>query len=1028
MKKIYFSLLSLFSFVSIGFSQFIENQGQVVNVNGELQPNVLFTLESDQSRMFFEQDKIVFALHEIYFEENEESRQLALKGNTEGAKEASMRIKTQRIDFEFVDANPHSEVVFGKKRKTYQNFYLGHCPQGITNVGMYDEVTYRNIYPNIDLVFYANGGQVKYDVILHAGAKLSDVKFRYNGVNALAQQNNQLIASTELFPLIENMPVSFWKGNGEKANVQFKLGRANVFGFELNGVNQVSETLVIDPILTWATLLQRSSGGSSGIRGNVTTDEDGNFFHQINTYVADMPIVNPGGVVYLDPSYNPSGFGLDVYFAKFDVNRNMVWSTYLGGTGTQNNFYDHGIRSKNGVFYVCGKTESVDFPTLNQGGGAYFELSPGTGSKGFLSKFNSTTGQMLHSTYIRCFDYLSMDVDDNGNVAISSFNYTWSHTPTVLARSGAYNQATHAGNSDIFLYMFDANMVQTWGTFVGGTGFDEPMGLKFDNNGNLYMFNRTDAATVPLVNPGGGAFYNTTYYDKYDYWLVKFNTAGGMVWSTLYGGMGLEGLSYSQVEVNSNNDVIFTSTTRSTVMPSLDPGNGAFFQTVPVGLTDGWGGSGTCSGFFMRFNENGVLLHGTYMGSDNEENYIQGQTKGKDGEHYMLLQSRTFATTPLAGAYNVNNINPAEYGYLVMQMNPNFGINWASYVHQDSCFMERMVTDLNNGRLYVTGTTRARLFPFTNPGSGAFFDNQWNSGAALSWAIMEFQICSTPDQPSLISGVTEFCDASEQTYSVTNDPDADGYTWSLPSGWTGSSTSNTITVNTNNSGGQISVVANNSCGASDAQILTITINTSNSASIQETACKSYVSPLGVTYTSSQIITEVLENIAGCDSTLTIDLTIVSPNVTTSVTGMTAMASATGVTYQWLDCDNNFAPIAGAVNQSFTATTDGNYAVEINQNGCIDTSACALLSTVGLNELNAAAISVYPNPSNGQYSISGIVLGSQLRLINAAGQVVFKIDNVNAQTLEMNVVHLESGVYFLEISNNADLVRKKITKL
>jgi hypothetical protein len=1028
MKKIYTLFLTLFSVVAPLLSQFIENQGQVVDVKGEIQPNVLFTVESDQSRMFFERNKIVFALHEISFVENEKSRELAEKGNSEGAKEAAMKIKTQRIDLDFVDANPFPEVIFEKKRKEFQNFYLGHCPQGITNVSMYDEVIYKDLYPNVDIVFYAHGGQVKYDVVLHAGAKLSDVKFRYNGVNTLTKRDHHLLASTEIFPMVEKMPVSYWQANGEKVDAQFKLGMNNEFGFEIEGIDEVAETLVIDPILTWATLLQRSSGGSSGIRGNVVTDEVGNFFHQINTYVADMPIVNPGGVVYLDPTYNPSGFGLDVYFAKFDVNRNMVWSTYLGGTGTQNNFYDHGIRSKNGVFYVCGKTESTDFPTLNQGAGAYFELSPGSGSKGFLSKFNSATGQMLHSTYLRCFDYLSMDVDENGNVAVSSFNYTWSHAPTVLNRAGAYNQATHAGNSDIFLYMFDENMIQTWGTFVGGTGYEEPMGVKFDNAGSLYLFNRSDAATVPLVNPGGGAFYNATYYDKYDYWFVKFDADGEMVWSTLYGGMGLEGLSYSQVEVNSNNDVIFTSTTRSTSMPTLDPGNDAYFQTTPAGLTDGWGGSGTCSGFIVRFDENGVLLHGTYMGSDNEENYIQGQSKGNNGEHYLMLQSRTFNTTPLTGAYNVNNADPTQYGYLVMQMSPNFEINWSSYVHQDSCFMERMVTDLNNGRLYVTGTTRARFFPFTDPGSGAFYDDQWNSGANLAWAIMEFQICSTPDQPASITGATEFCDASEQTYTVPNDSDADSYTWTFPSGWTGSSTTNSITVNTDNNSGQISVVANNSCGASSAQILNITVNNSNAATIEETACKFYVSPLGVTYTSSQQIVEVLTNVANCDSTLTIDLTIVAPDVTTSVNGMTAMANATGVTYQWLDCDNDFAVIPGAINQNFTANLDGNYAVEVTLNGCVDTSACVLLSTASLGNLNADLISIYPNPSSGQYIVSGVQAGSQIAVYSASGQLILRKSIHNSSDFEINISNVESGIYFLEISNDTGMVKKKLTKI
>ncbi len=59
---------------------------------------------------------------------------------------------------------------------------------------------------------------------------------------------------------------------------------------------------------------------------------------------------------------------------------------------------------------------------------------------------------------------------------------------------------------------------------------------------------------------------------------------------------------------------------------------------------------------------------------------------------------------------------------------------------------------------------------------------------------------------------------------------------------------------------------------------------------------------------------------------------------------------TGATYQWLDCDNNFAIINGETNQSYTPAVTGNYAVEVNMNGCVDTSACFLVDYTGIEEL------------------------------------------------------------------------------
>jgi hypothetical protein len=70
----------------------------------------------------------------------------------------------------------------------------------------------------------------------------------------------------------------------------------------------------------------------------------------------------------------------------------------------------------------------------------------------------------------------------------------------------------------------------------------------------------------------------------------------------------------------------------------------------------------------------------------------------------------------------------------------------------------------------------------------------------------------------------------------------------------------------------------------------------------------------------------------------------------SQNGTTLTADQTGATYQWLDCDNNFAIINGETNQSYTPAVTGNYAVEVNMNGCVDTSACFLVDYTGIEEL------------------------------------------------------------------------------
>ena len=73
-------------------------------------------------------------------------------------------------------------------------------------------------------------------------------------------------------------------------------------------------------------------------------------------------------------------------------------------------------------------------------------------------------------------------------------------------------------------------------------------------------------------------------------------------------------------------------------------------------------------------------------------------------------------------------------------------------------------------------------------------------------------------------------------------------------------------------------------------------------------------------------------------------------------GSQLTAVENGVSYQWLDCDNNYAVINGETNQTYTPTTTGYFAVELTPiGGCggvqVDTSTCNLVDFTGIGELN-----------------------------------------------------------------------------
>jgi hypothetical protein len=109
-------------------------------------------------------------------------------------------------------------------------------------------------------------------------------------------------------------------------------------------------------------------------------------------------------------------------------------------------------------------------------------------------------------------------------------------------------------------------------------------------------------------------------------------------------------------------------------------------------------------------------------------------------------------------------------------------------------------------------------------------------------------------------------------------------------------------------------------------------------------------------------------------------------------------------------------LLNATNQTFTATTNGNYSVEINQNGCIDTSSCYFIGGIGVQENDFSKLfSVYPNPTKGNIKIvSGMVLNEvMIRVTNVKGQLVLVKQFKNTGMIELDIPG-PAGHYDLEL--------------
>lgn len=163
----------------------------------------------------------------------------------------------------------------------------------------------------------------------------------------------------------------------------------------------------------------------------------------------------------------------------------------------------------------------------------------------------------------------------------------------------------------------------------------------------------------------------------------------------------------------------------------------------------------------------------------------------------------------------------------------------------------------------------------------------------------------------------------------------------------------------------------NSVGCDSVMLIDLVVKERTYHTITEDVCGSYASPAGKTYTTSGIYADTIPNTQGCDSIINIDLTVTNVDTALSRTPNSATSQASGATYQWLDCDNNYAPISGETSQTYTTTTIDfeNVAVEVTQNSCVDTSRCVAIRDVGIEEnLFKNSITLFPNPSSGAINL------------------------------------------------------------
>ncbi len=234
----------------------------------------------------------------------------------------------------------------------------------------------------------------------------------------------------------------------------------------------------------------------------------------------------------------------------------------------------------------------------------------------------------------------------------------------------------------------------------------------------------------------------------------------------------------------------------------------------------------------------------------------------------------------------------------------------------------------------------------------------------------------------------------------------------------------------NNSGIYKDTISNQ-WGCDSIMTIDVTILNSSSSTDVITACDAYTWIDGNTYTTNNnVATDTLINTAGCDSVVTLDLTInKTPGNSVSQNGTILTADATNVNYQWLDCDSNCVLLAGETHQSFTATANGNYAVVVSNNGCVDTSACFFVTITNILENNLGCdFELYPNPTDRKINID---LGEAhneiiLNIFDYKGQLMRELFYNDQQKVTIDFIE-PPGIYFIVIYSKMNKSIFKVIK-
>jgi hypothetical protein len=605
-----------------------------------------------------------------------------------------------RLLFPGADANP--EIIALEPSEHRVNYFIGNDPDGWrSGITTSRAVLYKNLYQGVDLKVYGSERRIEYDFIAAPGADVSQIRLKYENVKSSEiDPSGDLVIQTDFGKFKHVKPVCYQLIDGRRSVVSGEYARVedNTFSIAVDEYNPEFE-LVIDPmILTYSTYL----GGDGFDSGHdIAVDSAGCAYVTGQTTSTDFPVQGP---IYTDPNSGEE----NIFVTKFNAaGTGLLYSTYVGGAtcGGSSDESASGIAvDSSGNAYICGYTNTTDFPTVN----AYqSDLVP---SKDFgigdgdavVFKLNATGSALLYSTYLGGDgqDFAQgIAVDGSGRAYVCG---SISSGPSVITfpLQNAFQSIYNGNYADAFVTCFDSTgSTLVYSTFLGGTGLDYAYGIAVDTAGYATVVGHTESTNFPTHNPyqasHGGGFY--------DIFVTKFNPAGStLAYSTYLGGSGNEGPR--DVALGTGGNAHICGETNSSDYPTAGPYQGSSM--------------GNSEGVVSVFNAAGsALLFSTYFGGTSSD-YVYGIGVDGTGSIYIagFTDSAEDQEFPLKNALQDTLASwPDEGGYLAKFNASGYSLEYSSYLAGSSQDWLTAIAVDSAGSAYVTGRTLSADFPTASP-------------------------------------------------------------------------------------------------------------------------------------------------------------------------------------------------------------------------------------------------------------------------------------------------------------------------